>query len=344
MKRKRVGPRVAATRTSTSIGVVAAFCMCAGSDLPHVDSFQHFNSVAITTQRRRPTCSRLRPCLLLMMNERFSPPSASSTTMTTTTDTEKQTEEQTKPQFVICTPTRLQDYEDVGRLLCEAFEGGQSSLQKQQGGSGGNAVSDLLWNIGITRALAAAQYTNRYVSNARQMRGKKYALFVAKSFGTTANSIACIDGEADNNNSTFAGKGIKPGQVIAMAEVGVSKYRILQEESVRYSGVNPRDETDVIASVGVICVAESQRRSGAASELLKSAESVARRRWNETSLHAAVEPSNVGALRFFLSKGYEDSGLVVEVEVSERMKGEMRPHILLRRKFLTADTTGTGTT
>ena len=159
MKRKRVGPRVAAARTpSTSIIGVAAFCMCAGSDLQHVDSFQHFNrnsnSVAITTQRRRPTCSRLRPCLLLMMNERFSPPSASSTTMTTTTDTEKQTEEQTKPQFVICTPTRLQDYEDVGRLLCEAFEGGQSSLQKQQGGSGGNAVSDLLWNIGRLRVIA----------------------------------------------------------------------------------------------------------------------------------------------------------------------------------------------
>lgn len=341
MKRKRVGPRIAATRTS--IGV-AAFCMCAGSDLQHVDSFQHFNCVAITTQRWRQR-PRPRPCVPLMMNEGFSP-SASSTTKTTTTDTE----EQRRPQFVISAPTRLQDYEDVGRLLCEAFEGGQSSLQKRSGRDesssarararaststffGGDALSDLLWNIGITRALTAAQYTNRYISNARQMRGKKYALFVAKSFGTMANSIACVDGEADNNNSTFAGKGIKPGQVIAMAEVGVSKYRILQE-SVRSSGINPRDETDVMASVGVICVTESQRRSGAASELLKSAESVARRRWNETSLHAAVEPSNTGALRFFQKFGYEESGLVVEVEVSERMKGEMRPHILLRKNLL----------
>jgi len=92
--------------------------------------------------------------------------------------------------------------------------------------------------------------------------------------------------------------------------------------------------TDVLASIGVICVQQTQRRSGAASELLKVAESIARTRWNETLLHAAVEQNNVGALSFFRSAGYQESGLLVEVEVRERMrKGEMRPHILLQKRL-----------
>ena len=42
--------------------------------------------------------------------------------------------------------------------------------------------------------------------------------------------------------------------------------------------------------------------------------------------------------RFFDAAGYEDSGLVVQVEVSERMrKGEMRPHILLQKRLRSDD-------
>lgn len=317
--RRRVGSRVA----GINIGI-AAFCACAS------DSFQ--------PPRPRPR-PRLRPCLQLMNNdERLAP---SSTTMTN-----DDVDESRRPQFIISGPTRLDDYEEVGRLLCEAFDD-QAALKQQQRGNStrkgagssvfgavlGDAVRNLLWNVGITRTLAAAQYTNRYISNARKMRGKKYALLVAKSFGTTANRITTDGIDACGKDSDS--KGIKPGQVVAMAEIGISKYRILRRES-EGSSDDRDDETDVLASIGVVCVAESQQRNGAASELIKAVESVARRRWNETSLHAAVEESNSGALRFFDAAGYEDSGLVVEVEVSERMKGDVRPHVLLRKRLLPA--------
>jgi len=239
---------------------------------------------------------------------------------------------------VIGGPTRLQDFEDVGRLLCEAFDDGGdgSGPESQQSSFGGAIIDNWLWEAGITRTLAAAQYTNRYVSNARKMRGTKYSLLVAKSFGTAANRIAA-DSDADiapdeNNNNN-----IKPGQVIAMAEVGVSMYSVLSySESSDATAPTPVSNrtTDVLASIGVICVQQTQRRSGAASELLKAAESIARTRWNETLLHAAVEQNNAGALSFFRSAGYEDTGLLVEVEVRERMrKGEMRPHILLQKRL-----------
>ena len=228
--------------------------------------------------------------------------------------------------FVISGPTRLEDYEDVGRLFCEVFDdqADQAALAlnaSSKSSSGAAVMSNMFWNAGITKTAAQYVYTNRYISNARKMRGKKYALLVAKSFGSDKN---------DNSRA------IKPGQVIAMAEVGVSRYPILSDLTT--GGLSEddhdRDETDVLASIGVICVAESQRRSGAASQLLETAESLARRRWNETSLYAAVEESNNDALRFFDAAGYEDSGLVVQVEVSERMrKGEMRPHILLQKRL-----------
>ena len=322
MKRgRRIGSRVA----SVNIGI-AAFCACAS------DSFQPqynlHNSMAITTQRRRP---RQRPCVQLMNNDERLAPSTKKTTMAN-----NNADEFRRPQFVISgAPTRFDDYEDIGRLLCEVFDdnavskqqqGGKSASSSVLGAASGGAVSSFLWNT-ITRTLAAAQYTNRYISNARKMRGKKYALLVAKSFGSNNN---------DNNNNRV----IKPGQVIAMAEVGVSRYPILSDVTGTGGSSDDRehDETDVLASIGVLCVEESQRRSGAASELLKAAESLARRRWNETSLYAAVEESNTGALRFFNAAGYEDSGLVVQVEVSERMrKGEMRPHLLLQKRLLPAN-------
>ena len=246
-------------------------------------------------------------------------------------------------QFVISGPTRRQDYQDVAGLLCEVFddqadqaEAALVSNASSKSSSAGTAVmSNMLWNAGITKTAAQYMYTNRYISNARRMRGKKYALLVAKSFGSGSDKNDNI--KSNNNDNSRA---IKPGQVIAMAEVGVSRYPILSD--VTTGGLSEddhdRDETDVLASIGVICVAESQRRSGAASQLLETAESLARRRWNETSLYAAVEESNNDALHFFDAAGYEDSGLVVQVEVSERMrKGEMRPHILLQKRLRSDD-------
>ena len=112
-------------------------------------------------------------------------------------------------------PTRLQDYEDVGRLLVDSFD----AMAKPQRSSG-LMSNELLWNVGITKAWIAQQYTNRYISNSRKMRGKKFSLLVAKSYGTTANNA-----DEGENNQNF--NRILPGQVIGVAEVGVSRYSII---------------------------------------------------------------------------------------------------------------------
>ena len=226
------------------------------------------------------------------------------------------------PTFVVSGPTRLQDYEDVGRLLVDSFD----AIAKPQSSSGpmGN---DLLWNMGITKAWIAQQYTSRYITNSRKMRGKKFSLLVAKSYGTTANNAD--DGESNQN-----GNRILPGQVIGVAELGLSRYPIISGNSTAAT-LSSDPTTDVVASVGVICVQNSQRGEGVGSELLAASESIVRSRWNETSLYAAVEESNAGALRFFHEAGYENSGLVVEVEVAERMKSrEKRPHLLLTKRLV----------
>ena len=329
MKRGRrcIGSRVVA---GINISIAAAFCACASvSDSysfqqPHDYSYMH-NSMAVTTQRQR---RRPRPrllCLQLMNNN-------------------NDNNERPPVPFVISGPTRRQDYEDVGRLLCEVFDDQADQAEvlalnassKSSSGAGTAVMSNMLWNAGITKTAAQYLYTNRYISNARKMRGKKYALLVAKSFGASDKNDKNGNIKSNNNDNSRA---IKPGQVIAMAEVGVSRYPILSDLiGGSSSSEDDRDETDVLASIGVICVAESQRRSGAASQLLETAESLARRRWNETSLYAAVEESNNDALRFFDAAGYEDSGLAVRAEVSERMrKGEMRPHILLQKRLRSDD-------
>ena len=186
--------------------------------------------------------------------------------------------------------------------------------------------NELLWNMGITKAWIARQYTNRYISNSRKMRGKKFSLLVAKSYGTTANNAD--DGENYQNVNR-----ILPGQVIGVAEVGVSRYSIISGNNTAALLSSDRT-TDVVASIGVICVQNSQRGEGVGSELLAASESIVRSRWNETSVYAAVEESNAGALRFFHEEGYENSGLVVEVEVAERMSREKRPHLLLAKRLV----------
>ena len=229
-------------------------------------------------------------------------------------------DDEKRPTFVVSGPTRLQDYEDVGRLLVDSFD---DAIAKPQSSSGPN---DLLWNMGITKAWIAQQYTSRYITNSRKMRGKKFSLLMAKSYGTTANN-------ADNGESNQNDNRILPGQVIGVAELGVSRYPIISGNNTAASLASD-PTTDVVASIGVICVQNSQRGVGVGSELLAASESIVRSRWNETSLYAAVEESNAGALRFFHEEGYENSGLVVEVEVAERMSREKRPHLLLTKRLV----------
>mmetsp|Transcript_2382 Transcript_2382/g.6906 ORF Transcript_2382/g.6906 Transcript_2382/m.6906 type:complete len:332 (-) Transcript_2382:303-1298(-) len=310
MKRKCVGSSVA--------GMFALCCSCS-------DSFQ-----AVSRGRRHHQGRARRPRPGLPTGWGFA---TSRSVRQATSDVvgDGDGDGERRPTFVISGPTRLQDFEESSRLLVGSFD---EKAEPQSSGP----LADLLWNAGITKALIARQYANRYISNARKMRGKsKYSLLVAKSFGTTANNA---DGENANGKvggggggRNAYGKSIKAGQVIGVAEAGISRYSVISTSN--NASEASTTATDVVASIGVICVQDSQRETGVGSELLAAAESIARRRWNETTLHAAVEESNVNALRFFHAAGYEESGLVVEVEVAERMGREKRPHLLLAKRLNT---------
>ena len=232
--------------------------------------------------------------------------------------------ETTSPTFVISGATRLSDYAEIGSLLVDTFDGTSST-------STSTGLDNILWNAGVTRAFVARRYTNRYVSTVRKMRGKKYALLLAKSYGDTNNN---------SSDGTVAANEIKPGEVVGVAELGLSKYPLSIDEGMS-------QETKVLPSVGVLAVNPSQRKSGIGRALLSAAESVVRR-WNETYIYAAVEPNNEVALSFFTNCGYDrvrpeslsggddDIGVKVYVEVAERMKRERRPHVLLRKRIIDA--------
>lgn len=234
-----------------------------------------------------------------------------------------------RPKFVISGATRLSDYSDVGSLLVDTFDVTTSSAQ-----SAALGLDNLLWKTGVTRALVARRYTNRYISTVRKMRGKKYALLLAKSYGDASNSRS-VDGTVGANTA-------EQGTVVGVTELGLSRYP-LAIDACTETNDSTTQKTEVLASVGVLAVNPSQRRSGVGSALLSAAESVVSR-WNETYIYAAVEPSNEGALGFFARQGYEpvradtsvgDNGVVrVYVDVAERLRRERRPHILLRKEII----------
>mmetsp|Transcript_1910 Transcript_1910/g.4440 ORF Transcript_1910/g.4440 Transcript_1910/m.4440 type:complete len:327 (+) Transcript_1910:45-1025(+) len=233
-----------------------------------------------------------------------------------------------RPKFVISGATRLSDYSDVGSLLVDTFDVTSSAQSAALG------LDNLLWKMGVARALVARRYTNRYISTVRKMRGKKYALLLAKSSDDESNSR--------NGGGTVRAKRGEQGTVVGVTELGLSRYP-LAIDACTESNDSTIHKTEVLASVGVLAVNPSQRRRGVGSALLSAAESVVRL-WNETYIYAAVEPSNEAALGFFARQGYEpvksytsaggNAVVRVYVDVAERLRRERRPHILLRKEIV----------
>jgi len=178
------------------------------------------------------------------------------------------------------------------------------------------------------------------------MRGKKYSLLLAKSFGTAASDKGIGN---ENDGGGGSNRNTAPGTVVGVAEIGLSAYPLLSSYATDSYNENFKSTTNVLASIGVLAVDPHERRTGIASALLNAAESIVRL-WNETHLYAAVEPDNIKALQFFQNYGYTpimlDSGcqnieedknsekkMMVSVEVSERLKSFARPHFLLRKEL-----------
>lgn len=224
--------------------------------------------------------------------------------------------------LIIGPPVSSTDYRQIASLLVSTFDAppqpsSSSSIinQKSAPAIKIEAMQWMLYEKSLTE-----QYTyNQYISTTRKMRGKKYALFVAKEY---------IPPSQDNDHRASY-------HVVGMVEMGVTVGPVsISENELVGMSLRPR------ATVGVLCVSSSHQNQGIGQALVEKCEYVAEHIWNETRLFVEVEPCNGIALSFFEKYGYEgmnrgaDGGFEMRnATVSRRRKVESRPHFVLEKEF-----------
>jgi ribosomal protein S18 acetylase RimI-like enzyme len=161
------------------------------------------------------------------------------------------------------------------------------------------------------------------------MRGKKYAIFVAKEY----------IGPCQDNDFRAS------YNVVGMVEMGVTVGPLVAEDedvesNVKQVILKPR------ATIGVLCVQTNFQEKGIGKLLVQKCEYVSSQVWNEKRLFAEVEPSNTKALNFFRRNEYQSASsamnsndescldeMVRNATVARRRKVETRPHIVLEKKL-----------
>jgi len=229
--------------------------------------------------------------------------------------------------LIIGPPASSTDYRQIASLLASTFDApppppsssssssSSSTNQKSAPATKLEAMQWMLYEKSLTE-----QYTyNQYLSTTRKMRGKKYALFVAKEY---------IPPSQDNDHRASY-------HVVGMVEMGVTVGPVsISENELVVISLRPR------ATVGVLCVSSSHQNQGIGQALVEKCEYVAEHIWNETRLFVEVEPCNGIALSFFEKYGYEglnrgaDGGFEMRnATVARRRKVESRPHFVLEKEF-----------
>lgn len=249
--------------------------------------------------------------------------------------------EEEASSWYLTPPESLEDFFKLGSLLVETFD--------EDAGNDEGFVGDFL-RKGL-QSVAVRRYANKYASTVRKMRGKKHTLILAKD-----RSDDSVVGMVEMGVSAYGGP--SPREVVPTTSV------IKPDEDGDASSHPPETMStrvgEVVASIGVLAVSPSYRRSGIGCALVIEAVGTAGRRWSKQSLHAAVEPSNEKALKFFRQMGFEeivattttssgggfetmassggdgnsgDEYVLVEVPVQDLWRTEGRPHLLLRKSI-----------
>lgn len=235
--------------------------------------------------------------------------------------------------LIIEPPSSSVDYQQLASLLVSTFDSPHSSSfdNDKNTNSLSNTMSSKLewiqWNL-LEKSLTEQYTYNQYVSTGRKMRGKKYALFLAKEYKPSKT----------NNN-------YKPqSEVVGMVEMGMTVGPVLLHTDDKNQFQCMKIESIPRAIVGVLCVKSTHRNQGIGKILLEKCETISHKVWNETRLFVEVEPSNTNALRFFKDYGYHSATLSTSMEyqsheiminatVARRRKVESRPHILLQKQI-----------
>lgn len=224
--------------------------------------------------------------------------------------------------LMVTPPLSSSDYRQLATLLVQTFDAPQAAQDSSE-----NSIASRLewiqWNL-VEKSLSEQFTYNQYISTARKMRGKKYALFVAKEY---------MPPQKDNDYRACY-------EVVGLAEMGMTVGPIRDEIEGKETLLRPR------ATVGVLCVKDSYRNQGIGKVLLEKCENTSRHVWNETRLFVEVEPSNVDALTFFRGSQYNSitsasvddkmgSHVIMRnATVVRRRKMESRPHIVLEKSLI----------
>ena len=243
--------------------------------------------------------------------------------------------------FTITTPSSSNDYQQLASLLVETFDQPSPSAKNETRASPlSRKWEQLSWEM-YDKFLTEQQIRQQYMQNARKMKGKKYALFLANEYnpGILSN---------DRNDEV-----VRPFyEVAGMIELGM-----VLEPPIWINNEHLNDEYDdefkdraqkrkqqqlqlqtllqPRAKVGVLCVKQEHMKKGIGKALIQKCEHVVRNLWNRTQLFVEVEPDNVNAMKFFHSCGYEvcidenNNEIIRYAKVSRRRKVEERPHCVL---------------
>jgi ribosomal protein S18 acetylase RimI-like enzyme len=196
--------------------------------------------------------------------------------------------------WYIAPPRVNSEWEQLASVVVDCFEAPSTAAL---------ASEKIAWKL-FRRPLSTQQSYRQFVQTARKMKGKKYAILIAK--------------EGD--------------RVVGMVELGINV------DDIRGGNNHTVTESTKRATIGVVCIEAEYRRKGVASVLIDRCERIVADKWGGAALYAEVEAANLKALAFFERAGYRplSSGCgceqrVVTVLVRRSNKVEAVPHLLLSK-------------
>ena len=239
--------------------------------------------------------------------------------------------------IIITPPSTSSDFRNLASLLVSTFDAPRLSNS--------SVVEVMKWNM-IDKILTEQETYNRYRSTARKMRGKKYALYLAKEYIVENDDEYFLNSKGKEIQNQYRRATYK---VVGMVEMGMTlmpSNEILPNNKKDPEQIKD-EQTDSIltATVGVLCVKSTHHKRGIGHALLTRCEDVARDMWNEDSLCVEVEPDNTNAIQFFRKNGfnycYEDlkeerNMKTNEITNSQQMKDEFtNKNFMMRNTVVT---------
>mmetsp|Transcript_11798 Transcript_11798/g.22087 ORF Transcript_11798/g.22087 Transcript_11798/m.22087 type:complete len:347 (+) Transcript_11798:16-1056(+) len=174
---------------------------------------------------------------------------------------------------------------------------------------------DWLYWILVEKGLTEQYTYNQYVSTVQKMRGKKYALFVAKEYNSMKqsgdvvgmieigmtfypyNEILSFGG--GSTSSTSGNSSCTTTSISSSNGSGTNSTSDEPNQQQQYNTTFLQSQ-HLMPTIGLVCVKSSHRGRAIGQSLVDKCKYVAKDVWNETCLFADVEPSNTGAMKFLM--------------------------------------------